>query len=100
MDSCETGSFEEHPDLVTPVAVVTDRDESPFGVELLVAGRNLPHGHELSPFDARPFVFPRLAYVEQKRLLPASIREPGGQLRRADLFHPLEPEARRLLGVR
>src|SRR4051794_41834422 len=79
--------LEEHRNLEAAAAMVTDGDDRPRRVYFVETSRNVPHWHELGAGDARLFEFPRLAYVEQQRLLAPRVGEPAGELGRRDLLH-------------
>ena len=83
----ETCLFQEDRHLLAAAAVVTDRDDIPFRIELLMAGRDFAHRDEMRARDARSFELPGLAHVEQQRFLAPSVGEACSQILRADLFH-------------
>ena len=56
--------------------MMADRDHLAGVVELAQARRHFPHRDMRRAFDARLFPFPRLAHVEQQRLLATRVGEP------------------------
>src|SRR6185503_17837417 len=79
--------FEEQRDLHAAPAVMADRHHFLLVVDLADSCRKLAHRDERGTRHARLVELPRLAHVEQHRLLATLIAEPGGELCRSDRVH-------------